>query len=57
MLKADPAKTKARSYVDSTSAHLLIKAIAQLGDAALDLIKAAGLLPSVSFDNVHGFVC
>ena len=34
--------------------HPLIEAVAQLGDSALDLIKLAALLPSVSLSNIHG---
>ena len=33
--------------------HLLVKTIAKLGDAALDLIKLTALLSSVSLDDVH----
>ncbi len=35
-------------------AYLLIQPIAELGDARLDLVKLATLLPSISFDDVHG---
>lgn len=34
--------------------HLLVKTVAKLGDAALDLIKLTALLSSVSLDDVHG---
>ena len=35
--------------------HLLVKTVAKLGDAALDLIKLTALLSSVSLDDVHGY--
>ncbi len=35
---------------------LLIQSVAELGDARLDLIELATLLPSISFDDIHGTV-
>jgi hypothetical protein len=51
---AKPASEQNTS--DAHPSYLLIKAIAQLGNTALDLIKSAGLLPSVSFYDVHDAV-
>jgi len=38
------------------SSHLLIQPIAQLGDAALDLVELDGLLLAVALYDVHGVV-
>ncbi len=38
------------------SSHLLIQTVAQLGDAALDLVELAALLLAVALYNVHGVV-
>jgi hypothetical protein len=35
--------------------HLLIQPIAQLGDAALDLVELAALLLAVALYDVHGY--
>ena len=45
---------KAVNTTDAHLAYLLIEAVTQLGNTALDLVESAGLLPSVSFHDVHG---
>ena len=47
------ADERERETDDDDETDLLIQPIAQLGDAALDLVELAALLLPISLDNIH----